>query len=256
MLTAADVLAADPGPLCRELTVLARCVSTNDDVLAEARHGAREGRVIVAEEQTGGRGRRGRAWHSPAGANVYMSVLLRPGSRPAAALPPLSLVVGLAVTEAVAEVAPGIEPRVQWPNDVLVHGRKLAGILNELVDCPGSGLALVIGVGINVNQEAFPEDLRDIATSLRLETGRLHERAPLVAAVLRRLHACLGQLDAQGLEPLLARWASRSSTLGRRVRCQDGPEGIATGLAADGALIVTDDSGELHHVSAGLISER
>lgn len=256
MLTAAEVLAAAPGPLCRELTVLDRTVSTNDDLLAEARDGAREGRVIVAEEQTGGRGRRGRAWHSPPGANLYLSALLRPSAKPAAALPPLSLVVGLAVAEAVAEVAPGLEPLVKWPNDVLVRGRKLAGVLNELVGCPGSGLALVVGVGINVNQEAFPDELRELATSLRLETGRPHARAPLAAAVLRRLHARLAQVDAQGLAPVLAAWAARSSTLGRRVTCQGGPEGIATGLAPDGALLVTDDSGETHQVSAGLISER
>jgi BirA family biotin operon repressor/biotin-[acetyl-CoA-carboxylase] ligase len=256
VLTEAEVRAAHPGPLCRELTVVARTVSTNDDLLAAARSGAAEGRVIVAEEQTGGRGRRGRAWHSPPGANLYLSVLLRPGSASAAALPPLSLVAGLAVAEAVAELAPEIAPRLKWPNDVLVGGRKLAGILNEAVDCPGSGLALVVGVGLNVNQEAFPDELREIATSLRLETGRPHVRAPLAAAVLRRLHACLAQVGEEGLAPLLSRWASRSSTLGRRVRCQDGPEGVATGLAPDGALLVTDDAGTLHQVGAGLVEER
>ena len=256
MLTAADVLAASPGPLCREIAVTPCCASTNDDLLAAARQGAPQGRVLVADEQTGGRGRRGRSWHSPPGANLYLSVLLRPHASRPSSLTPLSLVAGLAVAEAVLEAAPELDPRVKWPNDVQVGGRKVAGILMEAADSPAHGLALVVGVGLNVNQDAFPDELAAIATSLRLETGRLHDRAVLAAAVLRRLDLRLGQAAGAGLEGVLERWSSRSSTLGRRVACPDGLEGVATGIAADGALVVRDDAGETHHVVSGLVEER
>jgi BirA family transcriptional regulator, biotin operon repressor / biotin---[acetyl-CoA-carboxylase] ligase len=141
-----------------------------------------EGAVAVANEQTEGRGRLGRTWHAPAGTSVLVSVLLRPQLEPAR-LPELSLVAGGAVAEAIADVT-GIEPAIKFPNDVLVGGRKVAGILAE-----SSEGRVVLGIGVNVNQSAaeLPDDARLEPTSLRIETGQSIDRAELLAAILLRL---------------------------------------------------------------------
>jgi BirA family transcriptional regulator, biotin operon repressor / biotin---[acetyl-CoA-carboxylase] ligase len=141
-----------------------------------------EGAVAVADEQTEGRGRLGRSWHAPAGTSVLLSVLLRPQLEPAR-LPELSLVAGGAVAEAIAEVT-GIEPAIKFPNDVLVGGRKVAGILAE-----SSEGRVVLGIGVNVNQSAaeLPDGARIEPTSLRIETGEPIDRAELLAAILLRL---------------------------------------------------------------------
>jgi BirA family transcriptional regulator, biotin operon repressor / biotin---[acetyl-CoA-carboxylase] ligase len=141
-----------------------------------------EGAVAVADEQTEGRGRLGREWHAPAGTSLLVSVLLRPDVEPAR-LPELSLVAGRACAEAIAEAA-GVETDVKFPNDVLVQGRKVAGILAE-----ASEGRVVLGVGVNVSQEAgeLPADARTPATSLLLETGREIDRAELLVALLARL---------------------------------------------------------------------
>ena len=141
-----------------------------------------EGTIAVAEEQTEGRGRLGRSWHAPAGTSVLLSVLLLPKVEPAR-LPELSLVAGGAVAEAIADVG-GIEPVIEFPNDVLVGGRKVAGILAE-----SSEGRVVLGIGVNVNQtaEELPRDARTEPTSLRLEVGEPVDRAELLAEILIRL---------------------------------------------------------------------
>jgi BirA family biotin operon repressor/biotin-[acetyl-CoA-carboxylase] ligase len=141
-----------------------------------------EGAVAVAEEQTEGRGRLGRTWHAPAGTSVLVSVLLRPAVEPPR-LPELSLVAGGAVAEAIAQVT-GIEPAIKFPNDVLVGGKKVAGILAE-----SSEGRVVLGVGVNVNQtvDELPRDTQTEPTSLRIEAGEPIDRAPLLAEILLRL---------------------------------------------------------------------
>ena len=143
-----------------------------------------EGAVAVAEEQTGGRGRLGRTWHAPAGSSVLLSVVLRPEVE-APRLPELSLVAGGAVAEAIAEVT-GVDPAIKFPNDVLLDGRKVAGILAESSDG-----RVVLGVGVNVNQtrDELPADAQTEPTSLRIQTGAMVDRATLAAAILLRLEA-------------------------------------------------------------------
>jgi BirA family biotin operon repressor/biotin-[acetyl-CoA-carboxylase] ligase len=156
-----------------------------------------EGAVAVADEQTEGRGRLGRTWHAPAGTSVLFSVLLRPPVEPPR-LPELSLVAGGAVAEAIAEVT-GVDPAIKFPNDVLIGGRKVAGILAE-----SSEGRVVLGVGVNVNQmrDELPADAQTEPTSLRIETGALVDRAALLAAILLRL------------ERAYDRWVSGTSASG------------------------------------------
>lgn len=253
MMTLQSIVAENPGPLGENLSLVSSTSSTNDDLKMSSRRGNGEVRVLVADHQTAGRGRLGRRWHSPPSVNIYLSLLTRPNALNDA--PPLALVAGLAVAEAVEETS-GVVAKVKWPNDVLVGARrlkKLAGVLCEAVVGPPP--ALVIGIGINVNQESFPPELRDIATSLILETGAAHRREPIIAALLRRLHLRLTQAENGSLDAVLARWSERSSTLGHRVQCADGLVGKAERTTSSGALVVTDDRGAMHQVMAGPLFE-
>jgi len=255
VLTASAIRAARPGPLGRTLRVIESTSSTNDDLAAAARDGAPAGTVLVADHQTGGHGRSGRSWHSPPGVNLYLSVLMRPKLATPGALPSLSLVAGLAVAEALRSTS-GLDARVKWPNDVLVDGaRKVAGILMEAIDASTQTPSLVVGIGLNVNERTFPPELASTATSLYLETGRTHDRAEVAAALLRHIDMRFNEASERGVEDLLSEWSAISSTLGRRVRPQDGPEGVALSVAPNGALLVRDDEGTVHEVVAGLIEE-
>src|SRR5262245_30528802 len=176
------------------------CASTSDLAAERARAGATAGLVICADAQTGGRGRLGRSWHSPAGENLYFSLLLRP-ARPAAEIPPLTLLAGAAVARAVAPL--GVSPRLKWPNDVqLVEGdgtrRKLAGVLTEMASAGNRVEHVVVGVGINVNATAFPPELADRATSLRGALGRIIDRAEILSAVLNAFEPLYDELVRSG----------------------------------------------------------
>src|SRR5262245_57579807 len=176
------------------------CPSTSDLAAERARAGAPAGLVICADAQTGGRGRLGRSWHSPAGENLYFSLLLRP-ARPASEIPPLTLLAGAAVARAVAAL--GVSPRLKWPNDVqLVDGqgrrRKLAGVLTEMASAGDRVEHVVVGVGLNVNATAFPAELADRATSLRGALGRPIDRARLLAAVLNDFEPLYDEFERRG----------------------------------------------------------
>lgn len=192
-----------------------------------------EGAVAVAEHQTMGRGRSGRSWEDEPGRSLLFSVLLRPAE---GLLPQLSLVAALATAEALA-AACGRSTSVKWPNDVLLDGRKVAGILLEAADG-----AVIAGVGVNVNQgpDELPRETRLPATSLRLETGREHDRGALLAAILAALGAAYATWRETGLEQLLARLEPLSALAGARVRVGGGI-GTAGAMAPDGRLTVTLD---------------
>jgi BirA family biotin operon repressor/biotin-[acetyl-CoA-carboxylase] ligase len=231
------------------LSVLESTGSTNDDALAAARNGATHGSVFVAEEQTKGRGRRGSAWQSRAGDNLLVSVLLRPNLRPDQASG-FALATGLAVRECVAPLL--TQPAlVKWPNDVLVAGKKLAGILVES-QVQGNALsALVVGVGLNVSTKDFPEELRDRATSLALlgaDITREEILAQLLAALGRRLQA----YERTGIFGMREELAQYDALYGQRVRV-DAIVGVARGIDFEGRLIIEDDNGTCHHVISGSV---
>ena len=221
--------------------------STNADLMDLARAGAPEGVVVVADRQTAGRGRLGRRWESPPGGNLYMSVLLRPPATlsPSRA-PSFTLAAGVALARTVRAVT-GLTPQLKWPNDVLLGGKKAAGILIEMTSDQECVRELIVGIGINVNirSSEFPDEVRTIATSLCEHGGRSYSRVELAAALLRELASVYEHfLAPDGLAPLLAEWERWAQLAGRRVEATTttGPVvGEALGLDAEGRLLVRPD---------------
>jgi BirA family transcriptional regulator, biotin operon repressor / biotin---[acetyl-CoA-carboxylase] ligase len=226
--------------------------STSDRAKELADDGAAHGEVVIAERQTAGRGRRGRAWVSPPRRNLYLSAILRPELPPARA-PELTLVASLAVCDALRQA--GVAAGIKWPNDLLVGDRKIAGILLELAAEPDRVHWVVLGVGVNVNAkpEDFPEELRSEATSILIERGEPAPRALFAAALLSGLEAWLDVHAEQGFAPIRDAWRARSVTLGREVLVRaDGREivGTAEDIDEQGALLVRD-AGRQHRILAG-----
>ena len=217
--------------------------STNADVLALAREGAPDGTVVVAEHQTAGRGRVGRTWVAPPGASLLLSVLIRPPSELAGRT---SMAMGLAAVDAV-EASAGFRPRLKWPNDLVWPGdgsstdRKLAGILAEAHWPSPNDVAVVVGIGINVNwPDELPADLREIATAVNHIAGHDVDRERLLVDLLLHLDHRCRQLAT---DDLLRAWRTSSATLGRRVRVDLGAEtieGVARDITDDGHLVVDD----------------
>lgn len=241
--------------------------STNAALLAAARDGAPEGQVLVADEQTAGRGRLGRSWQAPAGSSLLVSVLLRPAELtpplPLAAAHLLTVSLALAAASACESVA-GVQPLLKWPNDLLVDDRKLAGVLAESILAPdGEALAAtVVGLGLNVNwplPSALPEEVRELAPTLAALSwmaGHEVSREELVVAVLSGLehrYAVLG--SESGRAELASEYRAMLVTLGRRVRVELPRDGELVGQAVDvtveGHLVVAGDDGREHEVAAG-----
>jgi BirA family transcriptional regulator, biotin operon repressor / biotin---[acetyl-CoA-carboxylase] ligase len=217
------------------LVRLGRVDSTQAVAFALAADGAADRTVVVAQAQTAGRGRRGRLWIDEPGASLLTSIILRPRLTPAR-LPTLSLAAGVAVAEALERVT-GLTPRLKWPNDVLVDGRKLAGILLESRIAPSP--FVVLGIGVNLAQRVFPPDLAERATSVRLAAGRRVDADTLLTALLESLDAWRTRLENEGWAPIRERWCALTETLGRRVSIDD-VQGIAVDVEEDGALIVVE----------------
>lgn len=216
--------------------------STNRYLLDEARAGAAAGLVVVADHQTAGRGRLGRTWVAPPGASLLMSVLLRP-TVPVDRRHVLVMAAGLAMAEAV-ETETGVIAGLKWPNDLLVGDRKLAGILAE-----ASGDALVVGIGVNIEWQEVPDELRAIATACNVEGGRATTRDAVLGAFLTGYTERLADLDCAHED-----YEARLLTLGRRVRVEqvDGVLiGVARGVDAAGRLLLEHDDGTESSVSVG-----
>jgi BirA family biotin operon repressor/biotin-[acetyl-CoA-carboxylase] ligase len=216
--------------------------STNTVAMEAASAGAPEGSVFLAERQTLGRGRGAHSWHSAQSAGIYCSVVLRPALPPSEALI-LSLAAGLAVRAAVQAIDPGVTVDLKWPNDLLINGRKVAGILTEMNSEPTRVRYLVIGIGINVNQATFPPELQRTATSLHLATGTEWSRVELCAALLKSLnHEYRNLLEKPGAhDAILRRFQEQSSSArGCQVHVEEngGFEGVTEGLDQRGFLQV------------------
>ncbi len=222
--------------------------STNAVAMQAAAEGAPEGTVIVAEEQTAGRGRGGHTWYSARGAGIYCSLVLRPVVAPADSLL-ISLAAALAVQAAIQQVKTAgadICPDLKWPNDLLLRGKKFCGILTEMNAEPTRVRYLVVGIGINVNHAQFPEELQDEATSLRLYSGTVWSRVELAAALLKSVHLEYRRLTGGARDSLLRRFCDSSSMVeGAKVSVDEngGFEGITQGLDARGFLLVRTNEG-------------
>ena len=216
------------------------------------------GTLFVAERQMAGKGRRGRGWESPAGTSIYMTILLHPKFLPGKA-PQLTLLMAVAVVEGIRKVT-GINCQIKWPNDIVLHGRKGCGILTEMSTEIDYINHVVIGVGINVNQETFPEEIRERAISLKTELGGSIRRSELIAAVMESFEACYKTfLKTEDLSVLKARYNSLLVNKDEKVRVlepRNEYEACALGINDAGELIVRMQDGQEKAVYAGEVSVR
>lgn len=232
--------------------------STNIQAKAGGEKGEPHGTLYVAESQSAGRGRRGRSWESPAGESIYMSLLLRPEFQPVKA-PMLTLVMALAVARALRERT-GVDVQIKWPNDLVVQGRKICGILTEMSTEMTWINYVVIGIGINVNQNEFPEELKDCASSLKMETGRRFRRSHLIAAVMEHFEMYYEQFLQEGsLAGFRKEYNELLVNKGRQVKILEPGnhyEACALGINDTGELIVEKEDGSVQNIFAGEVSVR
>jgi BirA family biotin operon repressor/biotin-[acetyl-CoA-carboxylase] ligase len=231
--------------------------STNRVALELGHAGEPEGTVVVAEEQTAGRGRAGRAWLSERAAGIYVTLLLRPRLAPVQA-PLLTMMAGLSV-HAAAEAVTGLNVDLKWPNDLLIGGKKAGGILTEMHAEPSQVRFVIVGIGLNVNQEKFPGELASIATSLRMESGKRQSRMELLVRLLREFESDYNRFLREGVSGVVERFEMVSSyARGKRVRVSNGSEsyvGTTAGLGPEGLLQVEREDGRLMTVIAGDVAE-
>lgn len=221
----------------------------------KARNGAKDGTVILAEEQTLGRGRMTRPWESTKNKGVWMTVIIRPDIPPQMASQ-FTLVAAVAVTKAIKEMSEKLQPEIKWPNDILIRGKKCTGILTEMQSEPDCVQALLVGIGINVNhiEEDFSADIQHIATSLAIEAGEPISRARLIANILHYLEQYSDLYVTQGFAPIKEMWEQSSCTIGKKVEVTTLREvftGVAIGINEDGVLQVKLATGEVRPIYSG-----
>jgi len=231
--------------------------STNRVAMGLGYAGEPEGAVVLAEEQTDGRGRAGREWHSERGTGLYFTVLLRPRLSPAQA-PLLTMLAGLSARDAI-EAQTDLTPELKWPNDLLINGKKVGGILTEMHAEPSVVRFVIVGIGINVNQDKFPVELAPIATSLRRESGKMNYRLELLARFLTQFEVDYNRYLREGAAFVVERFLQVSDFAnGCRVRVDSGSEsymGTTAGLSSEGLLLVERENGTLVTVIAGDVTE-
>jgi BirA family transcriptional regulator, biotin operon repressor / biotin---[acetyl-CoA-carboxylase] ligase len=232
-------------PFARRIYHFFKVDSTNTVAMHLGEEGEPHGAVVLAEEQSAGRGRAGRKWISEKSSGISCSLLLRPAI-PTSHAPLLTLVAGLAARDAAAEDLANA-PDIRWPNDLLVRGKKFCGILTEMRAEPDRMHSAVVGIGMNVNQTKMPAEISDIATSLRIETGKVHSRLELLVRLLRHFDRYYNQFLAEGSAPIIRRFSQVSSyAQGKRVRITTATEsytGSTAGLEPSGVLRVARDDG-------------
>ncbi|MDF1507748.1 biotin--[acetyl-CoA-carboxylase] ligase [Robertmurraya sp. DFI.2.37] len=212
---------------------------------------ALEGTVVIADEQIGGKGRMDRRWHSPKHTGIWMSVILKP-QIPLPMAPQLTLLTAVAVAQAIVENT-GLEPHIKWPNDLLVHGKKVTGILTELQAEADRIHSVIIGIGINVNQAVtdFPEDLRSVATSLSIEKGEHINRASLIQTIFLKLEKLYLLYLEKGFHPIKLLWESYAISIGKTITARTltgNITGKALGINEDGVLKIEDENGVIHSI--------
>jgi BirA family transcriptional regulator, biotin operon repressor / biotin---[acetyl-CoA-carboxylase] ligase len=234
-----------------------RTDSTNRVAMELGYAGEPEGAVILAEEQTAGRGRAGRSWHSERAAGIYVTLLLRPKISPVQA-PLLTMMAGLSAHAAI-QAQTGLQPDVKWPNDLILNGQKVGGILTEMHAEPTLVRFVIVGIGINMNQETFPSELNRVATSLRVETGKNQSRLELLVRLLREFETDYNRFLREGSSSVTERFTQVSSyALGKKVRVTNGNEiyvGVTAGLRPEGLLQVQREDGAVVTVFAGDVAE-
>ena len=231
--------------------------STNRVALELGHAGEPEGAVVLAEEQSAGRGRAGHTWHSERATGIYATLLLRPRLAPVQA-PLLTMMAGLSAHAAI-QAQTGLKVDLKWPNDLLIRGAKIGGILTEMHAEPAQIRFVIVGIGLNVNQETFPAELGATATSLRLESGKPQSRLELLVRLLREFENDYNRFLVEGPESVTSRFAAISSYAhGKRVRVTNGNDsfaGVTAGLGSEGLLLVKRDGGQVVMLIAGDVTE-
>jgi BirA family transcriptional regulator, biotin operon repressor / biotin---[acetyl-CoA-carboxylase] ligase len=238
----------------RDIRVFEQTTSTNDVVEKLARDGVKEGVVVFAESQTKGRGRLGRKWVSPAHKGLWFSILLRPDLRPQETTQ-LTVASATALCRAIQSET-GLKPEIKWPNDILIGGKKVAGILTELSAEVDRVKHIILGIGVDVNLGAneFPAELKKCATSLKIETGKTTSRAELAVAILRELDFDYARICGGKFPTVADEWESGCATIGKNVTVHIGDRkirGCAESLDDDGALLLRTEHGHLERITGG-----
>lgn len=238
----------------KPIILLDKTISTQEDARQLAEEGASEGTLVISEEQTGGRGRMGKSFYSPQGKGIWMSLVLRP-KQPLHLTQQLTLLTGVAVCRAIAKCT-GVQTDIKWPNDILFQGKKVCGILLESATEDQRVRYCIAGIGISANMKEadFPEELRSVATSIRMAGGTTVNRMELIQSIMEQMENLYELYNEQGFEPIASLWEALSGSVGREVHVQtigDRFSGIATGLNEDGALLVRNQAGEQIPVYSG-----
>jgi BirA family biotin operon repressor/biotin-[acetyl-CoA-carboxylase] ligase len=238
----------------RDIQVFEQTTSTNDVIEMLARDGVKEGAVVFAEAQTKGRGRLGRKWMSPTHQGLWFSILLRPDLRPQETTQ-LTVASATALRRAIKTVT-GLSAEIKWPNDLLIGGKKVVGILTEMSAEVDRVRHVILGIGVDVNQDAaeFPAELRKIATSLKIEAGKEISRAELATEILRELDFDYARICGGKFPVVADEWEAGCATIGKNVSVQMGSRhirGRAEALDDDGALLVRTEHGHLERIIGG-----
>jgi len=238
----------------QEIVCLKEKDSTNRQARLLAEKNAPEGTVVAADKQLSGRGRKGRTWFSPAGTGIYISLVLRPSLAPSEA-PGITLMTAVAAAEAVIATT-SLPARIKWPNDMMIRGKKLAGILTEISTEMDSVNYIVVGLGLNVNAASkdFSEELRESATSLRVETGKRHERIAVLRAFLENFERLYGRFDKGGFGSVREKWLGLTDIVGKRAvveKAGNNISGVVTDIDIEGVLVLEDSKGRMHRVFSG-----
>jgi len=233
--------------------------STNLRAKNLAAGGAFEGTIVIAEMQTAGRGRKGRGWFSPPRQGIYVSLILRPTMTPSEA-PGITLMTGVAAAEALLSLT-DLDVRIRWPNDLMVGGRKIAGILTEISTEMDRIDHVVVGLGVNVNNrhEDLHPQIRESATSVLIETGQVLARAGLIRAILEHFETSYAVFSQKGFEPFRQRWKELSGIIGRCIVVEMIGRTLAgevLDIDPEGLLILRDDEGRRHRIVSGDVSDR
>ncbi len=216
-----------------------------------ASDGAVEGTLVIADEQTAGRGRLMREWHSSKGTGIWMSLILKPHLPPQKA-PQFTLITAVAVVQAIEEVT-DLSPQIKWPNDILINNKKVTGILTELQAESDKINSIIIGIGMNVNhtKDHFPDELQSIATSLSIEQGEPLSRSLIVQRFLERMEALYSMYMKEGFKPIKLLWESYAISIGRRIRARTingNIEGKALGITEEGVLLIEESNGVVQKI--------
>ncbi len=255
LLLAADILTGLPSErIGCAIECLEEVDSTNARAWQLAEAEAADGTVIIADRQSAGRGRLGRRWESPSKVNLYCSILLRP-QIPVQQAPQLTFLSAVTVAETLNDLYQ-LPARVKWPNDILVGGAKIAGLLNEMNAETEQIHFVILGIGVNLNMtaEQFPEDILYPATSVLLETGKTIDRAEFIRSLLTKLDGYYSEFLREGFVPIRRRWESLCELMNSRVQVDQNPgilQGMVVGLDADGALRLQLDDGRVERILAG-----